>query len=262
MAMVDDVPVATFEDRLKRWQAGLDFTKSMLIVALVLAFVVYPNALWYVFERAGLSLNEVEFFGAKLTKTQQAAVDLEAALNQALLDNQSLQQKLASTESSLAEASRCLSDVDNLRNCTRNPELVKQLKMDEAAVAQSRQLATNSAAAANATLRNNAAILQESSAQVVSRPSFWGIIFGGDVSRRDAQDEIARAKGAPDLAIYRKQGSYRSVAVFDSRSAADDWLPRLKKINPGAYVVVLDRWCQNPEERDRNEQYTFIECGS
>jgi hypothetical protein len=152
--------------------------------------------------------------------------------------------------------------VDSLRNCTRNPELVKQLKTDEAAVAQSRQLATSSAAAANVTLRNNAAVLQESLTRVASRPSSWGIIFGGDVSRRDAQDEIARAKGAPDLAIYRKQGSYRSVAVFDTRAAADDWLPRLKTINPGAYVVGLDRWCQNPEERDRNEQYTFIECGS
>jgi hypothetical protein len=215
-----------------------------------------------VFERAGLSLNEVEFFGAKLTKTQQAAVELEAALQQALLDNQSLQAKLESTESSLAEASRCLSDVDNLRNCTRNPELVKQLKTDEAAVAQSRQLAASSAAAASVTLRSNAAILQESRARVAPGPSSWGIVFGGDASRRAAQDEIAKAKGAADLAIYRKQGSYRSVAVFDSRAAADDWLPRLKKINPGAYVVVLDRWCQNPEERDRNEQYTFIECGS
>jgi hypothetical protein len=86
MPMVEEVPAPTFEDRIKRWQAGLDFTKSMLIVALVLAFVIYPNALWYVFERAGLSLNEVEFFGAKLTKTQQAAVELEAALQQALLD--------------------------------------------------------------------------------------------------------------------------------------------------------------------------------
>ena len=52
------------------------------------------------------------------------------------------------------------------------------------------------------------------------------------------------------------------MAVFDSRSAAEDWLPRLKKINQGAYVVVLDRWCQNPEERDRNNRYALIECGS
>jgi hypothetical protein len=80
MPTVEDAPPPAFEDRIKRWQAGLDFTKSILIVAVVLAFIVYPNALWFVFERAGLSLNEVEFFGAKLTKTQEAAVDLEAAL--------------------------------------------------------------------------------------------------------------------------------------------------------------------------------------
>jgi hypothetical protein len=66
--------------------------------------------------------------------------------------------------------------------------------------------------------------------------------------------------GAPELAIYLKERSFRSVAVFDTRAAAEDWLPRLKKINPGAYVVVLGRWCQNPEQRDRNERYTLIEC--
>ena len=262
MPMVEDGPASTFEDRIKRWQAGLDFTKSILIVALVLAFIVYPNALWFVFERAGLSLSEVEFFGAKLTKTQQAAVDLETALNQAVLDNKSLQRKLESTQMSLAEASKCLSDADSLKNCTRNPELIKQLKLDEAAVAQSRELASSSAAAATVTLRSNAAILQESLTKVASRPSSWGIIFGGDVSRRAAEDEIAKASGTPSLAIYRKQNSYRSVAVFDSRAAAEDWLPRLKKINTGAYIVVLDRWCQNPEERDRNDRFTLIECRS
>jgi hypothetical protein len=256
---VADPPVSAFEDRIKRWQAGMDFTKSILIVALVVAFIVYPNALWFVFERAGLSLSEVEFFGAKLTRTQRAAVELETALNQAVLDNQSLQDKLASTESSLAEASKCLSDVDNLRNCTRNPELIKQLKLDEAAVAQSRQLATTSAAAATGTLLNNAAILQESLARVGSRLSAWGVVFGGDVAPREAETEIAKAEDAPNLAIYHRQRSYRSVAVFDSRSEAEAWLPRLRKINAGAYVVDLDRWCQNPERQQR-ERYTLVEC--
>jgi hypothetical protein len=258
--MAQDTPPSAFDDRMKRWQVGLDFTKSILIVALVLAFVVYPNALWFVFERAGLSLNEVEFFGAKLTRTQQAAVDLETALKQAVLDNQSLQEKLASTQSSLAEASKCLTDVASLASCTKNPELIKQLKLDEATVSQSRQLATSAAAAANGTLRNNAAVVQESLARVASRPRAWGIIFGGDVSVKDAENEIAKAKDAPDLAIYLKQRSYRSVAVFDSRGDADDWLPRFKKINAGAYIVVLDRWCQQPEERERKPRYALIEC--
>jgi hypothetical protein len=263
MPMVEDAPTApTFEDRVKRWQAGLDFTKSILLFLLVLAFVLYPRALWFVFERAGLNVTEFEFFGAKLTRTQEAAVDLDAALKQAVLDNQSLQGQLASTQSSLAEASKCLADVDSLRNCVRNPELVKQLKVDEAAVAQSRQAATNYAAAANVALRNNATVIQESLAKVAERPTSWGIVFGGDVSRRDAEDELAKAKDVPSLAIYLKQRSYRSVAVFDSRSAAEEWLPRLKRINQGAYVVVLDRWCQKPQDRDRNNRYALIECGS
>jgi hypothetical protein len=164
-------------------------------------------------------------------------------------------------QSSLAEASKCLSDVDSLKNCTRNPELIKQLKVDEAAVAQSRQLATGYAAAANVTLRNNASVLQESLAKIAPRPSAWGIIFGGDVSRRAAEDEIAKAKGAPNLAIYLKERSYRSVAVFDNRSDAEDWLPRLKKINAGAYIVVLDRWCRSPE-RQRSDRSTLVECQS
>jgi|RhiMethySRZTD1v2_1073278.scaffolds.fasta_scaffold00731_9 hypothetical protein len=261
MAMVEDAPVSAskFDDRIKRWQAGLDFTKSMLLVLLVLAFLVYPSALWFVLERAGLRVTEFEIFGAKLTRTQEAAVDLDAALKQAVFDNQSLQEKLASTQTSLAEASKCLSDVDSLRNCSRNPELVKQLKLDEATVTQTRQLATNSAAAANLTLRNNESVLQESLAKVATRRSSWGIVFGGDVSQREAEAEIAKAKDAPNLAIYRKQRSFRSVAVFDNRNDAEDWLPRLKRINAGAYIVVLDRWCPNPT-RQRADRYTLVEC--
>jgi hypothetical protein len=258
--MAEDAPPSVFENRLRGWQASLDFTKSVLIVGLVLTFVLYPRALWVMLDRAGFSLNEVEFFGAKLTKTSQTAVDLDAALKQALLDNQSLQAKLVSTEASLNEASKCLTDLESLKSCAKNPALIKQLKLDEAVLSQSRQFATSSAAAANATLRTNAAVLQESYARVSSRPTSWGIIFGGDASRRDAEDEIAKAKDAPNLAIYVKQRSHRSVAVFDSREAADEWLPRLKKINAGAYVVALNRWCQDPRERDRTPRYVLIEC--
>ena len=258
--MAEDAPPSVFENRLRGWQASLDFTKTVLIVGLVLTFVLYPRALWLMLDRAGFSLNEVEFFGAKLTKTSQAAVDLDAALKQALLDNQSLQARLASTEASLSEVGKCLSDLESLKGCAKNPDLVKRLKLDEAAVSLTRQLATSSAAAANATLRSNAAVLQESYARVASRPTSWGIIFGGDVSRRNAEDEIAKAKDAPNLAIYLKQRSHRSVAVFESREAANEWLPRLKQINAEAYVVALDRWCQDPQERDRTPRYVLIEC--
>jgi hypothetical protein len=260
MPTVEDAPVPTFEDRIKRWQAGLDFTKSILIFSLVLAFVLYPKALWFVFERAGLRVTEFEFFGATLTKTQEAAVDLDAALKEALFNNQMLQEKLESTQSSLAEATKCLSDVDNLRNCTRNTELREQLKLDEAAVAQSRQLATTSAAASTGALRSNAAVLRDSYASVGAGQSSWGIVFGGDVSVREAEAEIAKAKDVEDLAIYHRQRSYRSVAVFDTRAEAERLLPRLRKINTGAYIVVLDRWCESPQ-RERRDRYTLVECG-
>ncbi len=259
MPMVEDAPVSAFEDRIKRWQASLDFTKSVLIVGLVLAFIVYPNALWFVLERAGLRVTELEFFGAKLTRAQEAAVDLEAALKQSVLDNQSLGAQLESTQTSLEEARKCLSDVDSLRNCTRNTDLINQLKASEATVAQSRQLATNSAAAANVALRNNAAVLQESLATVAPRPSQWGIVFGGDTSIREADFELAKAKDVPNLAIYHRQGSYRSVAVFDSRNAAQESLPRLQRINRGAYIVVLDHWCPNPQ-RQPGERFALVEC--
>jgi hypothetical protein len=267
MASVEDAPVSTFEDRIKRWQAGLDFTKSILIFLLVLFFVLsfflYPKALWSTLERAGLRVTSLELFGATLTKTQEAAVDLDAALKEALFNNQMLQKELESTQASLAKATDCLSDVDTLRNCTRNTELVERLKLDQAAVAQSRQLATSSAAAASGALRSNAAVLQDSYASVAAAgagQAGWGIVFGGDVSVREAEAEIAKAKDVEDLAIYHRQRSYRSVAVFDTRAEAERWLPRLRGINSGAYVVVLDRWCQSPQ-RERRDRYTLVECG-
>jgi hypothetical protein len=94
----------------------------------------------------------------------------------------------------------------------------------------------------------------------------WAVVFGGDTTRQAAEDEINKAikLQVPGLAIYHRENSYRSAAVFDSKEKATSMLAILKKLRPSAYVppVSVDSWCKNAQEKDNSKGYVFYECSS
>jgi hypothetical protein len=87
-------------------------------------------------------------------------------------------------------------------------------------------------------------------AAVVTGPATgeWAVIFGGDATLDGARWEVERAaeKLEPDrerLAIFLRDGSYRSVARYDTKEEATDALERFKKLRASAYVIPLGQWC-------------------
>jgi hypothetical protein len=246
--------------RIESVKSWLDLAKSVILIGLVALFFVYPAALWSALDRAGLSLDEVEFFGAKLRKSAAATATLASGLEDAGLINQKLQSELGTARESLARTQGCFASLDALRACANDTALKAQIERLTNDIGATQQVARSSAESITRTLDTNSAIIEESAARVTPTGTNWLVVFGGDVSRRAAEDEIRKAMPAQNLAIYLRQRSFRSVAEFSSRQEAERALPRLKGINAGAYLVAAERWCSQREERARTDTYTFFEC--
>lgn len=84
----------------------------------------------------------------------------------------------------------------------------------------------------------------------------WGVVFGSDKSKPEAEWELKKAKNkfnADGLKIYLREGSYRSVQVYSTRSEAEEGLGKLKLIRDNSYIVDISKWCQNPLVVDRQQ---------
>lgn len=87
----------------------------------------------------------------------------------------------------------------------------------------------------------------------------WAVVFGGDLSLAEAQDELAWAQrnGIDDTAVMLRRGWYRSVAPQPSLEAAEQALRIARQRRRDAYIVNLATWC--PRLTDRAG---FKECRS
>jgi hypothetical protein len=89
----------------------------------------------------------------------------------------------------------------------------------------------------------------------------WAVVFGADVSREAAEDEIKKATKlhVSNLALYHGKNFY-SAAVFDSKEKATSALAILQQVRSSAYPVPVSSLCKNAHEKDRSRGYVFYEC--
>lgn len=73
----------------------------------------------------------------------------------------------------------------------------------------------------------------------------WGIVFGADKTKAEAEWEVRKAEKSFQFnyQIFLRDGSYRSVALYNSRSAAEEGLGKLKTLRQDAYLVDIGKWC-------------------
>jgi hypothetical protein len=98
------------------------------------------------------------------------------------------------------------------------------------------------------TIESNAKIVEQvqNAADAIST---WGVVFGGDTTFEEAKREVEKF-GIPNSSIYLRQHSYRSVAVADSRSQAEQILLKAKQRRDSAYIVNMSTWCPKTTSRD------------
>lgn len=88
----------------------------------------------------------------------------------------------------------------------------------------------------------------------------WAVVFGGDTTLESARHEVtvtAKKMGLADATIYRRGGSYRSIASFTDSSAAEEALGKARVVRADAYLVDLGRWCPTAVDREG-----YRECGA
>jgi len=251
------------ESKIKSWQAILDLLKSGISSGLLVLFLVYPAGIWFLLGRAGLDLEEINVFGSKVKKkAAESTVELSNALKDAQISNEILKKNLSAAKVSMIVVNDCFSSAEKLATCARDKDLLEQLVQQQSEISQAKANAQKSITAIEKTLSTNAKSINAAEKLVAPQDGRWGIVFGGDTSEDAARDEIKRAqtKNVSSLAIYFRQGSYRSVAMFGNKEEATRALGSLRGINAGAYVVELTTWCPSPKSSGRTSSYQFIEC--
>ena len=115
-------------------------------------------------------------------------------------------------------------------------------------------------AAASAAQASNEASQVIASLPTLDGAQGFGVVFGGDRNLSEARDQVAAAQSVTSSArIYRREGMYRSVAVYSDKAQADAALRAIRGVNRysrDAYVVKLASWCPAPTSRD-----DYTECG-
>jgi|GEM_PF-2268693 len=133
-----------------------------------------------------------------------------------------------------------------------DPELKTQLTRLAATNKQLNVSADEVEVSVNNTIASNAHIVEQvqNDADTIST---WGVVFGGDTTIEEARREVEIANtkfGIPNAAIYLRQKSYRSVAIADSRSLAEQILFKAKSRRADAYIVSMSTWCPKTIARD------------
>lgn len=198
-----------------------------------------------------------------LLPEQFNAILVRAGFEEGSLVGFTWKKQLVNSDTMLNEAKNTISELQ-----TQNKALSAQLEALKGQVASADTRAhidtlTSRAKAldvASAKVVRSVASTQASYAELVKRASTsgnesarWAVVFGGDVSPRDAQDEINHARnklGIASATIYLRQGSYRSVAPVDSWAQAQALVLKLAPRRADAYVVNLDKWCHDSTERN------------
>jgi len=81
----------------------------------------------------------------------------------------------------------------------------------------------------------------------------WAIDAGADREKEAAMYELNKLQGSgyENVQLWVKDDWYRTMIVYQNKSAADQQLPALKRrFRESAYIINLNEWCPNPTEVD------------
>lgn len=209
---------------------------SALFVFAVL-LLIFPGTVGSLLSNAGFE--EGSFAGLKwkpkLEKADESLKEARATITDLKKQNDEMSGLLTKIEPKLTD-----------------PELKAQLTRLAANNKQLNVSASEVEATVNNTIASNAQIVEQvqNAADTIST---WGVVFGGDTTIEEAKREVEVATtkfGIPNASIYFRQNSYRSVAVADSRSLADQILLKAKQRRADAYIVSMSKWCPKTTAKD------------
>ena len=183
---------------------------------------------------AGLDASEIP---DRIAKLEQTGLDLGA-------ENKGLKESVEQLQGLLADTKKQLDEANNrLRGSSGGPAVATALaaEIDRTTAQATIQIESSDTVAAEA-------------AKVIQQPDLapavgFGIVFGDDPTPEAAMERVQNARAATGnpILLYKRQGSWRSVAYFGTNTAASNALPALKELHADAYVVDIAKWCPSPQ---------------
>ena len=237
--MADGKGTIASRERLGTAREATALARDILIALLVLVVVVKPAILksWL----GALGVSKATIFGLELTPGSErelaATIDgLKQQRDAAIFERNSLARK---AEEALREVERLKGGAD--------PALARELDSIRASV---------SVPAASASGSSGSSWVESARQEIESKGGRWAVVYGGDVSLQDAQGETgwAARHGLNGATIFNRQGSFRTVVLAESPEAAEGLLAVARKRRADAYVVNMETWCPQAEERQGYRQ--------
>jgi hypothetical protein len=134
--------------------------------------------------------------------------------------------------------------LEHVKTLVKSPQAIAQIEEAEKSVRASKdQVAASLAATASIQLKNDQAI--QTSPNATSGP--FGIVVAADRMREHAEYEVhlLKRKGFTNIAVFQRQGLYRTVARFPDKASAAAQLDAIHAYRPDAYLIDLSTWCQS-----------------
>lgn len=215
---------------------------ALLLIAVLL--VAFPVTFNDILQKAGFEEGSVVGFKwkAKLVETDAALKEAQATITSYKDQNEKLTQALAQAQQQTGS------------------ESLKQELSDLTQSNAQLQVASSKVVASLAnTISSNAPLVRKAQTSI-GTPTSWGVVFGGDTALDPALYEVKYASnklGVPNVFVYARQGSYRSVALADDRAMADQLLLKAKSRRPDAYVVNMLTWCPTVEDKGDYRECLF-----
>jgi hypothetical protein len=223
--------VSTSKDFVALLRDSVLFLFAMLLL-------IFPSKVGSLLSEAGFE--EGSFAGfkwkPKVEKTVESLNEAGATITELKKQNEAMSGLLKKIEPSVTDSELKKELID----------LEKKNERLDASTSEVQKSVTN-------TIESNAQIVKQVQ-NAAETTSSWGVVFGGDTTPEDAKPEVESATklGISNASIYFRQKSYRSVAVADTRSLAEQILLKLKTKprRADAYIVNMSTWCPKTTVKD------------
>jgi hypothetical protein len=225
---------SAFVENLKSF---FTLTREAIIVIVIAFLLLWPADFKRVMEDAGFTKFNFPF-GTWESKLEAAKNNLEEA-NQVIEQNQAELEEIKSSVQVIAENPN-LSD-ESRREIEKINERID--KSYDASMLARDKLEIN--------IQQQGVMLEEIRQEPVRETGRWAIVAGADQEKRAAMHELNKLleSGYENVQLWVKDDWYRTLVVYNNKSAADQQLPALKRrFRESAYIINLNEWCPNPKE--------------
>jgi len=233
-----------------------EFCIAICIALFALLLLLSPETVKDRLHRAGIT----EVAGVHFDPTQ---------LDMAVRQTGDAQQQVAEIKQNVENTKQ---ELDKLHAQSDNPEVQKRIEAISAKLNTSLQTVQSAEQRLRVSRQTQENILQQ--AAPVATPALsgsWGVVVSGDKQMEPEEvkiaSEIAKDTGSKSVALYDRQGWFRTVIEFSSNAQAQAALPSIRQWKDpkqsqryeGAYVVNIDEWCPNRQQQ-QGAPVTLYKC--